>query len=176
MTGTRYVRGGGVFGWNFKRKLTSRGANYLAATLLRPGVCRTSGNGCRVPTIFRSVLLLELQALAHHLRRQHLAATLLLRGCKLSGNQSPLLRQFATCTSVFAGTSSTNSPIPAPTSLFHCPAAPGGVKLFPSGCFFALLLGGTVQWRPASRKSRNENSTRRIAKCMAARSGMQRHE
>ncbi len=38
VTGTRYARGGGVFGWNFKRKLTSRGANYLAATLLQPGV------------------------------------------------------------------------------------------------------------------------------------------
>jgi dolichol-phosphate mannosyltransferase len=38
VTGTRYVRDGGVFGWNFKRKLTSRGANYLAATLLQPGV------------------------------------------------------------------------------------------------------------------------------------------
>lgn len=38
VTGTRYVRGGGVYGWNFKRKLTSRGANYLAATLLQPGV------------------------------------------------------------------------------------------------------------------------------------------
>jgi hypothetical protein len=38
VTGTRYVRAGGVFGWNFKRKLTSRGANYLAATLLQPGV------------------------------------------------------------------------------------------------------------------------------------------
>lgn len=38
VTGTRYVHGGSVFGWNFKRKLTSRGANYLAATLLQPGV------------------------------------------------------------------------------------------------------------------------------------------
>lgn len=38
VSGTRYVRGGGVFGWNFKRKLTSRGANFLAATLLQPGV------------------------------------------------------------------------------------------------------------------------------------------
>lgn len=38
VTGTRYVLGGGVFGWNFKRKLTSCGANYLAATLLQPGV------------------------------------------------------------------------------------------------------------------------------------------
>ena len=27
-----------MFGWNFKRKLTSRGANLLAQTLLQPGV------------------------------------------------------------------------------------------------------------------------------------------
>ena len=39
VSGTRYAGGGGVFGWNFKRKLTSRGANFLAATLLQPGVC-----------------------------------------------------------------------------------------------------------------------------------------
>lgn len=38
VTGTRYGPGGGVFGWNFKRKLISRGANTLAATLLQPGV------------------------------------------------------------------------------------------------------------------------------------------
>ncbi len=31
---TRYTAGGGVTGWNWKRKLTSRGANLLAATLL----------------------------------------------------------------------------------------------------------------------------------------------
>ena len=38
VTGTRYKHGGGVYGWNFKRKLTSRGANFLAQTLLQPGV------------------------------------------------------------------------------------------------------------------------------------------
>lgn len=38
VTGTRYGPGGGVYGWNFKRKLISRGANTLAATLLQPGV------------------------------------------------------------------------------------------------------------------------------------------
>jgi hypothetical protein len=40
VTGTRYRDGGGVYGWNFKRKLTSRGANLLAQTLLQPGVRR----------------------------------------------------------------------------------------------------------------------------------------
>jgi hypothetical protein len=34
VTGTRYTAGGGVSGWNWKRKLTSRGANVLASTFL----------------------------------------------------------------------------------------------------------------------------------------------
>ena len=38
VTGTRYAVGGGVYGWDFKRKLTSRGANILASVLLQPGV------------------------------------------------------------------------------------------------------------------------------------------
>ena len=32
--GTRYVEGGGVSGWDLKRKITSRGANFLASFLL----------------------------------------------------------------------------------------------------------------------------------------------
>ncbi|PRW33931.1 putative dolichol-phosphate mannosyltransferase [Chlorella sorokiniana] len=44
VTGTRYRAGGGVFGWNFKRKLTSRGANLLAQTLLQPGVSDLTGS------------------------------------------------------------------------------------------------------------------------------------
>ena len=38
VTGTRYIPGGGVAGWDFKRKLISRGANFVAAFLLQPGV------------------------------------------------------------------------------------------------------------------------------------------
>ena len=38
VTGTRYKGTGGVYGWDFKRKLTSRGANILASVLLQPGV------------------------------------------------------------------------------------------------------------------------------------------
>jgi dolichol-phosphate mannosyltransferase len=34
VTGTRYAPGGGVAGWSWKRKLTSRGANVLASVLL----------------------------------------------------------------------------------------------------------------------------------------------
>ncbi|EFN57145.1 hypothetical protein CHLNCDRAFT_57362 [Chlorella variabilis] len=44
VTGTRYRQGGGVYGWNFKRKLTSRGANLLAQTLLQPGVSDLTGS------------------------------------------------------------------------------------------------------------------------------------
>ena len=38
VSGTRYAPGGGVAGWDFRRKLTSRGANVLASTLLQPQV------------------------------------------------------------------------------------------------------------------------------------------
>ncbi|PSC77006.1 dolichol-phosphate mannosyltransferase subunit 1 [Micractinium conductrix] len=44
VTGTRYAAGGGVFGWSFKRKLTSRGANLLAQALLNPGVSDLTGS------------------------------------------------------------------------------------------------------------------------------------
>ena len=38
VTGTRYAGDGGVYGWDLKRKLVSRGANLFADTVLRPGV------------------------------------------------------------------------------------------------------------------------------------------
>ncbi|MCL7034887.1 hypothetical protein MKW94_004848, partial [Papaver nudicaule] len=44
VTGTRYVNGGGVHGWNLMRKLTSRGANVLAQTFLWPGVSDLTGS------------------------------------------------------------------------------------------------------------------------------------
>jgi len=34
VTGSRYIDGGGVCGWDLRRKLTSRVANFIAATLL----------------------------------------------------------------------------------------------------------------------------------------------
>jgi len=37
VSGTRYRKGGGVMGWDLKRKVTSRGANFLASFLLNPG-------------------------------------------------------------------------------------------------------------------------------------------
>ncbi|URE02236.1 dolichol-phosphate mannosyltransferase [Musa troglodytarum] len=44
VTGTRYVRNGGIHGWNLVRKLTSRGANVLAQTLLWPAVSDLTGS------------------------------------------------------------------------------------------------------------------------------------
>lgn len=44
VTGTRYVKGGGVHGWDLRRKLTSRGANVLAHTLLWPRVSDLTGS------------------------------------------------------------------------------------------------------------------------------------
>ena len=38
VTGSRYIQGGGVYGWNLKRKAISVTANHLAATLLQTGV------------------------------------------------------------------------------------------------------------------------------------------
>ena len=42
--GTRYAGDGGVYGWDFRRKLISRGANYLTQVLLRPGVTDLTGS------------------------------------------------------------------------------------------------------------------------------------
>lgn len=44
VTGTRYNLGGGVYGWNPIRKIISRGANFLASFLLRPGVSDLTGS------------------------------------------------------------------------------------------------------------------------------------
>lgn len=44
VTGTRYIEDGGVYGWDLRRKLTSRVANYIASVLLRPGVSDLTGS------------------------------------------------------------------------------------------------------------------------------------
>ncbi|KAJ3276729.1 dolichol-P-mannose synthesis [Terramyces sp. JEL0728] len=44
VTGTRYALGGGVHGWDLRRKLTSRVANYLADVLLDPKVSDLTGS------------------------------------------------------------------------------------------------------------------------------------
>ena len=42
--GTRYAGDGGVHGWDFKRKLVSRGANLLSRVILRPNVSDVTGS------------------------------------------------------------------------------------------------------------------------------------
>ncbi|XP_055599543.1 dolichol-phosphate mannosyltransferase subunit 1-like [Uranotaenia lowii] len=44
VSGTRYVGDGGVYGWDFKRKLISRGANFLSQLLLRPNASDLTGS------------------------------------------------------------------------------------------------------------------------------------
>uniref|UniRef100_A0AC35TS34 Dolichol-phosphate mannosyltransferase subunit 1 n=1 Tax=Rhabditophanes sp. KR3021 TaxID=114890 RepID=A0AC35TS34_9BILA len=44
VTGTRYAGGGGVAGWDFKRKFISKSANFLAQFLLHPGVSDLTGS------------------------------------------------------------------------------------------------------------------------------------
>ncbi|XP_073823504.1 dolichyl-phosphate mannosyltransferase subunit 1 [Musca autumnalis] len=44
VSGTRYMGDGGVFGWDFKRKLISRGANFLSQLLLRPRASDLTGS------------------------------------------------------------------------------------------------------------------------------------
>ncbi|KAE8449323.1 dolichol-P-mannose synthesis [Mollisiaceae sp. DMI_Dod_QoI] len=44
VTGTRYAGNGGVYGWDLKRKVVSRGANLFADTMLRPGVSDLTGS------------------------------------------------------------------------------------------------------------------------------------
>ncbi|KAJ2517396.1 dolichol-P-mannose synthesis, partial [Coemansia sp. RSA 1937] len=44
VTGTRYAGNGGVYGWDLRRKLTSRGANFIADLLLSPGVSDLTGS------------------------------------------------------------------------------------------------------------------------------------
>lgn len=44
VSGTRYAGDGGVYGWDFKRKLISRGANFLTQILLRPRASDLTGS------------------------------------------------------------------------------------------------------------------------------------
>uniref|UniRef100_A0A8D2AKN7 Dolichol-phosphate mannosyltransferase subunit 1 n=1 Tax=Sciurus vulgaris TaxID=55149 RepID=A0A8D2AKN7_SCIVU len=44
VSGTRYKGNGGVYGWDLKRKLISRGANFITQVLLRPGVSDLTGS------------------------------------------------------------------------------------------------------------------------------------
>ncbi|KAK8398831.1 hypothetical protein O3P69_004135 [Scylla paramamosain] len=44
VSGTRYRGDGGVYGWDLKRKIISRGANYVTQILLRPGASDLTGS------------------------------------------------------------------------------------------------------------------------------------
>ena len=44
VSGTRYAGGGGVNGWDLKRKIISQGANFVTQVLLRPGAKSSSTN------------------------------------------------------------------------------------------------------------------------------------
>ncbi|KAK9893669.1 glycosyltransferase family 2 protein [Cystobasidium minutum MCA 4210] len=44
VTGSRYIAGGGVYGWDLRRKVISRGANLLAKLALWPGVSDVTGS------------------------------------------------------------------------------------------------------------------------------------
>lgn len=44
VTGTRYLPGGAVYGWDLKRKVISRGANLLAKIVLGGGVSDVTGS------------------------------------------------------------------------------------------------------------------------------------
>eukprot|EP00002_Diphylleia_rotans_P039764 TRINITY_DN9307_c0_g1_i1.p1 TRINITY_DN9307_c0_g1~~TRINITY_DN9307_c0_g1_i1.p1 ORF type:complete len:241 (+),score=56.54 TRINITY_DN9307_c0_g1_i1:44-766(+) len=44
VSGTRYLPGGGVDGWDLKRKIISRGANFLATVMLNPGASDLTGS------------------------------------------------------------------------------------------------------------------------------------
>lgn len=58
VSGTRYAQGGGVYGWDLRRKLISRGANYLAQVLLRPGASDLTGSF----RLYRKEVLQQLMA------------------------------------------------------------------------------------------------------------------
>lgn len=58
VTGSRYIRGGGVHGWDLKRKLVSRGANLLTSLVLAPGVSDVTGSF----RLYRTSILRSLMA------------------------------------------------------------------------------------------------------------------
>ncbi|KAM6977422.1 dolichol-phosphate mannosyltransferase subunit 1 [Aplochiton taeniatus] len=44
VSGTRYSGDGGVYGWDLRRKIISRGANFVTQVLLRPGASDLTGS------------------------------------------------------------------------------------------------------------------------------------
>lgn len=78
VTGTRYrhdpnpkINGtapGGVHGWDLKRKMVSRGANFLADTVLNPGVSDLTGSFRSVAIYTAGVTFIGTQILAGCIR------------------------------------------------------------------------------------------------------------
>lgn len=44
VTGSRVLENGGIAGWDLKRKVVSRGANYIAQVALQPGLSDLTGS------------------------------------------------------------------------------------------------------------------------------------
>ena len=63
VTGARYISGGGVYGWDLKRKIISRGANLLAKLVLWPGVSDVTGSFRSVPSVLFHFLSLTYSGL-----------------------------------------------------------------------------------------------------------------
>lgn len=56
VSGTRYVNGGGVYGWDLRRILTSRVANFIASVLLDPDLSDLTGSF----RVYRRPVLIDL--------------------------------------------------------------------------------------------------------------------
>ena len=78
VTGTRYryapsptmsgTAPGGVHGWDLKRKMVSRGANFLADSVLNPGVSDLTGSFRSVPIYVANVTFIKISVLADCIR------------------------------------------------------------------------------------------------------------
>ena len=59
---------GGVHGWDLKRKMVSRGANFLADTVLNPGVSDLTGSFRSVAIYIVDVVFIEISVFAGCIR------------------------------------------------------------------------------------------------------------
>lgn len=84
VSGTRYAPGGGVAGWDFRRKLTSRGANVLASTLLQQQVRPFASHG-----VVSMCALVPCQHVVHFLRPCMPGSVYLSRSCSECSTPAP---------------------------------------------------------------------------------------
>lgn len=59
---------GGVHGWDLKRKMVSRGANFLADTVLNPGVSDLTGSFRSVTFYYPNIIFIEILVLTGYIR------------------------------------------------------------------------------------------------------------